>query len=244
MVSKKFIATINIVSYKGNDNMIYKIMIVDDEIEILKLLERFFLLNGYEVIAVSGGREVLEKLQMEPDIIILDINMPDIDGLSLCKKIRNFVNCPILFLTANNEESDKIKGFSAGGDDYIVKPFSIEELGARVSAHLRRESRSKIRTKVFFDNFLVIDYSQRTIYFKEKEILLLKKEFDIIELLSQNPGQIFDKERIYELAWGLDGTGNNSVVAEHIRKIRAKFLAAGAKQYIETVWGGGYKWQK
>lgn len=220
------------------------IMIIDDEIEILRMLERYFTLNGYEVIIADSGKVALKKLKDQPDIILLDINMPDMDGLSLCKNIRDFVSCPILFLTARIEDNDKIKGFSAGGDDYIVKPFSVEELGARVAAHLRRENRSKIKTQVLFDNFLVIDYAQRTVYFKDEEIPLLKKEFDIIEVLSQNPGQVFDKERLYEAAWGLDGLGNNTVVAEHIRKIRAKFAAAGIKQYIETVWGVGYKWAK
>lgn len=220
------------------------IMIIDDEIEILRMLERYFTLNGYEVIIADSGKVALKKLKDQPDIILLDINMPDMDGLSLCKNIRDFVSCPILFLTARIEDNDKIKGFSAGGDDYIVKPFSVEELGARVAAHLRRENRSKIKTQVLFDNFLVIDYAQQTVYFKDEEIPLLKKEFDIIEVLSQNPGQVFDKERLYEAAWGLDGLGNNTVVAEHIRKIRAKFAAAGIKQYIETVWGVGYKWAK
>lgn len=224
--------------------MAHKIMIIDDEIEILNMLKRYFSLEGYEVITADGGQAALKKLSQHPDIILLDINMPDLDGLSLCKSIRDFVSCPILFLTANIEESDKIKGFSAGGDDYIVKPFSVDELGARVAAHLRRENRSKIRTQVLFDDLLVIDYAQRSVYFKNKEIPLLKKEFDIIEVLSQNPGQVFDKEHLYEAAWGLDGLGSNTVVAEHIRKIRAKFAAAGVKQYIETVWGVGYKWAK
>ena len=224
--------------------MAQKIMIVDDEQEVLNMLQRYFLLDGYEVIAATGGEEALQKLAEKPDIILLDINMPDIDGLSLCKNIRDFVSCPILFLTANIEDSDKIKGFRVGGDDYIVKPFSIDELGARVSAHLRREKRGKHKAKVFFDNSFAIDYAERAVYCNGKEIPLLKKEFDIVEVLSQNPGQVFDKERLYEAAWGIDGLGNNSVVAEHIRKIRAKFAAAHAKQYIETVWGVGYKWQK
>ena len=224
--------------------MAQKILIIDDEQEVLSMLQRYFLLDGYEVITATGGQEALQKLAGKPDIILLDINMPDIDGLSLCKSIRDFVSCPILFLTANIEDSDKIKGFSVGGDDYIVKPFSIDELGARVSAHLRREKRGKHKSKVFFDNAFAIDYGERAVYFNGEEIPLLKKEFDIIEVLSQNPGQVFDKERLYEAAWGIDGLGNNSVVAEHIRKIRAKFAAAHAKQYIETVWGVGYKWQK
>ena len=224
--------------------MTQTIMIIDDEIEILDMLKRYFSLEGYHVITAAGGKEALQKLSKQPDLILLDINMPDIDGLSLCKSIRNFVSCPILFLTANAEDSDKIKGFGAGGDDYIVKPFSIDELGARVSAHLRRESRIQTKSSVLFDEKLAIDYLERAVYWNGNEIPLLKKEFDIIEVLSQNPGQVFDRERLYEAAWGLDGSGNNTVVAEHIRKIRAKFTAAGAKQYIETVWGVGYKWEK
>ena len=224
--------------------MTQTIMVVDDETEILDMLKRYFSLEGYHVITATGGKEALQKLAKQPDLILLDINMPDIDGLSLCKSIRDFVSCPILFLTANAEDSDKIKGFGAGGDDYIVKPFSIDELGARVSAHLRRESRIQTKSSVLFDEKLAIDYLERAVYWNGNEIPLLKKEFDIIEVLSQNPGQVFDRERLYEAAWGLDGSGNNTVVAEHIRKIRAKFTAAGAKQYIETVWGVGYKWEK
>lgn len=224
--------------------MTQTIMVVDDETEILDMLKRYFSLEGYHVITATGGKEALQKLAKQPDLILLDINMPDIDGLSLCKSIRDFVSCPILFLTANTEDSDKIKGFGVGGDDYIVKPFSIDELGARVSAHLRRESRIQTKSSVLFDEKLAIDYLERAVYWNGNEIPLLKKEFDIIEVLSQNPGQVFDRERLYEAAWGLDGSGNNTVVAEHIRKIRAKFTAAGAKQYIKTVWGVGYKWEK
>ena len=228
----------------GGAYMYQKIMIIDDEQEILDMLERYFSLSGYDVITAIGGHEALEQLKHQPDIILLDINMPDIDGISFCKSIRDFVVCPILFLTANIEDSDKIKGFSVGGDDYIVKPFSVDELGARVAAHLRRENRSKTKTKIMFDDLFMIDYAERVVYFSGKQIPLLKKEFDIVEVLSQNAGQVFDKEQLYETAWGLDGIGNNSVVAEHIRKIRAKFKQAGSKQYIETVWGVGYKWKR
>lgn len=224
--------------------MAQTIMVIDDETEILNMLKRYFSLEGYHVITAAGGKEALQKLEKQPDLILLDINMPENDGITLCRSIRDFVSCPILFLTANAEDSDKIKGFGVGGDDYIVKPFSIDELGARVSAHLRRENRSKRKSRVLFDEQLAVDYLERAAYWDGQEIPLLKKEFDILEVLSQNPGQIFDKERLYEAAWGLDGLGNNSVVAEHIRKIRAKFAAVGAKQYIETVWGVGYKWVK
>lgn len=221
-----------------------KIMIIDDEIDILHMLERYFRLNGFSVITAEGAEEAMSKLAQQPDLILLDINMPGMDGLSLCKNIRNYVTCPIVFLTANTNDQDKIKGFSVGGDDYIVKPFSIDELGARVSAHLRRENRNKSKSQVLFDLDFIIDYSQRAVFYQGNEIPLTKKEFDILEVLSQNPGQVFDKERLYEAAWGLDGLGNNSVIAEHISQIRAKLAAVGARQYIETVWGVGYKWAK
>lgn len=221
-----------------------KIMIIDDEIEILRMLERYFKLNGYQVITADGAEDAMNKLNLQPDLILLDINMPGMNGITLCKNIRNFVSCPILFLTANTDDRDKIKGFTAGGDDYIVKPFSVDELGARVSAHLRRENRSKTKTQALFDLHFVIDYSQRSVFYKGEEIAFTKKEFDIIEILSQNPGQVFDKEHLYESAWGMEGIGNNSVVAEHVSQIRAKFAAAGVRQYIETVWGVGYKWAK
>ena len=145
--------------------------------------------------------------------------MPKLDGMEVCKKIRDYVSCPILFLTARIEENDKVQGFSVGGDDYIVKPFSLVELEARVQAHLRREERHQTNTKVKFSGELLI-----------------------VELLSQNAGQVFDKERIYERVWGYDSEGDSSVVAEHIRRIRTKIAAYTNKSYIETVWGCGYKW--
>lgn len=221
-----------------------KILVVDDEKDIRSMLKDYFELNGYEVWTAGSGSEALEKAQKQPDIILLDINMPDMDGLQVCRRIRDFVFCPVLFLTARVEDTDKIMGFGSGGDDYIVKPFSIEELGARVAAHLRREKRPREASRVKFDDRLAVDYTRRLVCFDGRELSLAKKEFDIIELLSQHPGQVFDKERIYEHIWGYDSEGDSSVIAEHIRRIRAKFTAQGMNNYIETVWGVGYKWIK
>ena len=220
------------------------ILIVDDEADIVSTLEDYFLYNDYNIMTAANGREAIEKAGKQPDLILLDINMPDVDGLEVCARIRDFVSCPILFLTARVEDSDKVKGFGMGGDDYIVKPFSLDELGARVAAHLRRERRRGETPKVRFDDKLAIDYTERRLYYDSEEILLAKKEYDIIELLAGHPGQIFSKERIYELVWGYDREGDSSVVAEHIRRIRKKFVAVGAKSYVETVWGVGYKWAK
>lgn len=201
-------------------------------------------MKGYEVLAAYGGEEALKLSEQSPDLVLLDVNMPDIDGFSLCRRIRDFVSCPILFLTARIEDADKVKGFASGGDDYILKPFSSAELLARVAAHLRREERRQSEVKVKFDRGLVIDYTQRCIFQDGKPVKLAKKEFEIVELLSTHPSQVFDRERIYEAIWGYEGEGDSTVVAEHIRRIRAKLTAAGCGERIETVWGVGYKWKK
>ncbi|MBQ3182798.1 MAG: response regulator transcription factor [Clostridia bacterium] len=219
-----------------------KILVVDDEKDIVSMLKDYFEFNGYDVMTALNGSEAIKKAEKEPDLILLDINMPDIDGLEVCSRIRDFVACPILFLSARIEDTDKIKGFGIGADDYIVKPFSLDELGARVAAHLRRERRQRETTKVRFDDKLTIDYTDRSLYYDGQLISLAKKEFDIVELLSQHIGQVFSKERIYELVWDYDSDGDSSVVAEHIRRIRSKFSTANLKPYIETVWGVGYKW--
>ena len=178
-----------------------RLLIVDDEPGIVEIMVSYFS-SRYEVLTAYGGKEALQKLAKQPDLILLDINMPDLDGLTLCQKIREHIACPILFLTARVESSDKIIGFQAGGDDYIIKPFDLDELGARVAAHLRREQRHRNKAAVRFFGDLTIDYSARTVTMSGEPVALSKKEFDIIELLSLNAGQVFDRERIYESVWG------------------------------------------
>ena len=221
-----------------------KILIADDEKDIVSMLGNFFENKGFLVLSATSGAETLKQVEKQPDIILLDINMPGLDGLEVCKRIRNHISCPILFLTARIEDADKVKGFAAGGDDYIVKPFSLMELEARVTAHLRREARHSFEAQVRFSGDLTIDYLERCLFFSDKRVGLAKKEFDIVELLSQNPGQVFDKERIYECIRGYDSDGDSSVVTEHIRRIRTKIAAYTDRVYIETVWGCGYKWTK
>ena len=222
--------------------MAYKLLIVDDERDVVSLLKDYFELNHYETITAYSGTEAINKISEKPDLILLDVSMPDMDGTTVCEKIREYVSCPILFLTAKIEDSDKIKGFASGGDDYIIKPFSIDELGARVAAHIRREHRNNTETNIRFFGGLVIDYSAKTITADGKSMNFAKKEFEIIELLSLNMGQVFDKERIYEKIWGYDAQGDASVVAEHIRRIRSKLKAVEEDHHLETVWGMGYKW--
>lgn len=221
-----------------------RLLIADDEADIVTMLTSFFEGKGYEVMTASDGIETLKQVEKRPDLILLDISMPGLSGLEVCRRIRDHIDCPILFLTAKIEDMDKVKGFSVGGDDYIVKPFSLAELEARVSAHLRRQARHSMETFVKFTGDLTIDFAQRSLFYGKEEIVLSKKEFDIVELLSQNSGQVFDKERIYELVWGYDREGDSMVVAEHIRRIRTKIAAYTDRPYIETVWGCGYKWSR
>lgn len=219
-----------------------KILIVDDEKGVVEMLKSYFEMQSFQVYTAFNGKDALKQAAQNPDLVLLDINMPDMDGLTVCEKIRSYISCPILFLTARIETADKIKGFQVGADDYIVKPFDIDELGARVTAHLRRESRKQEQTVFRFFSDMTIDYSRREIAIKESVIPLTRREFDIVELLSINAGQVFDRERIYEAVWGLDGDGNSDTVMEHIRKIRNKFAVVSLHSYIETVWGVGYKW--
>ena len=218
------------------------VMVIDDEKDLVSVMKSYFEMSDYHVVTAYNGTEALQKLSCNPDVVLLDINMPDIDGLTICKTIREHITCPILFLTARIETADKIKGFSAGADDYIVKPFDLDELGARVAAHLRRENRRQEQSTLRFFSDMVIDYSKREVSICGEKVALSKKEFDIVELLSVNAGQVFDRERIYELVWGLEGDGNSDTIMEHIRKIRNKFAVASSHNYVETVWGVGYKW--
>lgn len=224
--------------------MRHKILIVDDEKAILEMLRINLEAEEYIVYLAKSGEEALTQLSVEPELILLDINMPGMSGLELCQKIRDHVNCPIIFLTARITEQDKIAGLMNGGDDYITKPFSIEELLARIQAHLRREERSHTATRAKFTDRLIIDYDKRSVIYKEQEIEFSNKEFEIMTWLSRNPGIVFSREKLYEKIWGYESEGDSIVIKEHIRKIRNKLSEYTDEDYIETVWGVGYKWRK
>lgn len=223
--------------------MKYKILIIDDEEMILSMMEKC-LGEEFSVYTAENAKKALELLNVIPDIILLDINMPEMDGLELCQLIRGHISCPIIFLTARVTERDVIKGLSVGGDDYITKPFRMDELLARILAHLRREERKGTAENLRFDEELIIDYNSRTVFYGREQLDFSNKEFEIIRFLSQNAGMVFDRETIYEKLWGYNGEGDSIVVKEHIRKIRNKLSVYTDKNYIETVWGVGYKWAK
>lgn len=224
--------------------MAYRLLIADDDEELVKMLKSYLEIKGFEIITAGDGLEVLEKLSKNPDLILLDINMPRMDGIEVCRKIRNETACPILFLTARVEEQDRVNGLLSGGDDYITKPFSQKELEARITAHLKREERQKFRTSSRYENGLWIDYAGKEVRFEGKEIPLTRLEYEIVEFLSAHPGQVFDRERIYERACGYDAEGDSRVVTELVRRIRKKFSVCLKDEVIETVWGSGYRWKK
>lgn len=221
-----------------------RLLIIDDDKDLLKMLQSYFEIRHYEILTAENGAEALEKMNLRPDIILLDINMPQMDGLELCRLVRDKVTCPILFLTAKTEEDDRVNGLLSGGDDYITKPFSLKELEARLTAHLKREKRSKAEADYRFQGGLFIDYTAKTVQIGDRSLELTKAEYRIIEILSMNPGIVFDKERIYEKVCGYDGEGDSRVVTELVRRIRKKFQQFTDTEYIETVWGMGYRWIK
>ena len=224
--------------------MTYRLLIADDDEELAKMLKSYLEIKGFEILTAGDGLEVLEKLSKNPDLILLDINMPRMDGIEVCRKIRNETACPILFLTARVEEQDRVNGLLSGGDDYITKPFSLKELEARITAHLKREERQKFRTSSRYENGLWIDYAGKEVRFEGKEIPLIRLEYEIVEFLSAHPGQVFDRERIYERVCGYDAEGDSRVVTELVRRIRKKFSVCLKDEVIETVWGSGYRWKK
>ena len=223
--------------------MKYKLLMVDDDVQLLKMLSQYFQIKGYEILTAKDGKEALEKAAKGPDLLLLDVNMPRMDGPEVCRRIRDKVSCPILFLTARVEEEDRVGGLLSGGDDYIVKPFSLRELEARITAHLKREERHQNRTEYRFKGDCLVDYAARTVQIGEQYLELTRLEYEIVEFLSMHPGQVFDRERIYERVCGLDGEGDSRVITELVRRIRKKMAACTEQEYIETVWGMGYRWK-
>lgn len=215
------------------------ILVIDDEEMILQLIKNGLQKDGHTVSVYSSAMQVSLDTLSHYDLIILDVMMPDIDGFSYCKKIRDLIDCPLLFLTAKTMENDITYGLGLGADDYLTKPFRIAELRARVNAHLRRENRER-HNILNFDR-IKIDLSEKEIKIDNQIIVFTKSEYLICEYLARNKGQVFSKEQIYEAVFGFDGESDNSTISTHIKNIRAKFAKVNI-QPIVTVWGIGYKW--
>lgn len=218
-----------------------KILVVDDDKEIVLLISDALTDEGYECLLAFGGESALAIIKSNPDIslILLDIMMPDIDGLEICRKIRATVSCPIVFITAKNRTYDAMLGFEMGADDYISKPFVVEELVARVKAHLRREKRSlQKKNGVMTIGDIKVDPDSYEVTVKGRLIELSMREFQLLNYLLENAGKVVSKEQIFSAVWGTD-FADIGTVAVNIKNLRNKIDQE--KRHIKTVWGAGYK---
>ena len=225
-----------------------KILVVDDEALLVKGI-RFNLQNeGYDVITGSDGLEAVKLVQEEqPDLLVLDVMMPNMDGMTACSKIREFSNIPIILLTAKTDDMDKLMGFDHGADDYLTKPFNILELKARIRALLRRTAAAE---KKEAENTLTIgsislDLNGRNAYRSGELADLTAKEFDVIEFLMRNPNRVYSREALLDTIWAYEYRSDIRTVDVHIRRLREKLEENPAQpQYIMTKWGVGYYFKK
>lgn len=221
-----------------------KVLIVDDELLLIKGLKYSLEQDGYEVDSVLEGNEAFRKISLEEyDIVILDLILPDINGLELCQKIREISNVPLLILSTNNEDMNKILSLEYGADDYITKPFNILELKARMKAILRRTKSINQRPNeqtIVVDDF-IINALGRKVSHHGQEINLTAKEFDLLLLFATNPGKVFSREELLEIIWGYEYFGDLRTVDVHVRRLREKIENKNkAYEYILTKWGVGY----
>jgi len=226
------------------------ILIVEDENAIAELEKDYLELSGFDVEIACDGEECLEKMEkITPDLIILDLMLPGVDGFEVCKRVRKKTSIPIIMVTAKKDDIDKIRGLGLGADDYMTKPFSPSELVARVKAHLARYERLtninvKEKNKIIEIRGLKIDLTARRLWVNGEEKAFTTKEFDILSFLASNPNQVFTKEQLFKEVWALDSIGDIATVTVHIKKIREKIeYETSHPQYIETIWGVGYRFR-
>ena len=227
-----------------------RILIVEDDPTIAQVEKDYLELSGFEVIVENTGTAgLLRSLNEEFDLVILDLMLPGVDGFEICKSIRKTKNIPIIMISARNEEIAKMKGFELGLDDYITKPFSPNELVARVKGRLTRYDSlvndSSDASKTIEDNGMLVDVDGRRVFINGEEVVLTVKEFDVLVLLASTPNKVFSKEDMFERIWDLSSEGDISTVTVHIRRLREKieFESSNPKRII-TVWGLGYKYVK
>ena len=224
----------------------YKIMVVDDEPDILNLLEKALNIEGYyNIIKIDKGLMAVNACkETHPDVIILDVMLPDLDGYEVCRQIREFSLCPILFLSSKNDELDKILGLAVGGDDYVTKPFSPKEIAYRVMAQLRR-AQYRLHPSEHYPvkiGELMIDPEGCQVLKGGAPIELTAREFEILCHLAENKGRVISRDRLYETIWGEDSLGCDNTMMVHIRHLREKIEDDPASpKYIITMKGLGYK---
>lgn len=226
----------------------YKILVVDDDKEIVGAIEIYLKKEGYEIEKAYNGKQALEKLeQNEIHLIILDIMMPEKDGLETLEEIRKEKAIPVILLSAKSEDYDKIGGLNAGADDYITKPFNPLELIARVNSNIRRyvklgAIKEKANDKIYRTGELEIDDELKKVTVEEKEIKLTATEYNILKFLLKNKGKVYSIPQIYESVWNEEGFGAENIIAVHIRHIREKIeINPKEPRYLKVIWGIGYK---
>jgi DNA-binding response OmpR family regulator len=229
-----------------------RILIIEDNVNIAELEKDYLKLNNFDVvIAYDGENGAQQAINESFDLVILDLMLPKKSGFEVCAEIRKVKEIPILMVTAKKEDIDKIRGLGIGADDYIVKPFSPNELVARVKAHLTRYQRltknnttSEINRKIAVGDLSIFPEDLR-VYIGDKEIKLPNKEFELLYYLASNPNKVFSKELLFDELWGMEAIGDISTVTVHIKRLREKIEKNTSNpEYIETVWGSGYRLKK
>ncbi|MDD6214769.1 MAG: response regulator transcription factor [Firmicutes bacterium] len=224
-----------------------KILVVDDEKLLVKGIRYNLEQEGYQVVTAFDGEEALRQAHDSSiDLILLDVMLPKMDGLTVCRTIRSFSDVPIMMLTARSEDIDKILGLEYGADDYITKPFNIREVTSRIKAILRRANpKPKADKELLVSGDITLDYNFRRVTIKGRVIELTSKEFDLIDLFVKNPGKVYTRENLLDIAWGVDYPGDVRTVDVHIRRLREKIEENPAEPlYIKTKWGVGYYYKK
>lgn len=217
------------------------ILIVDDEQRIIDLARMYIENEGFTVASSTDGRDALQKITTDkPALVVLDLMLPGMDGLEVCRRVRSQSDIPIIMLTARSDDIDKIVGLELGADDYLTKPFNPRELVARIKAILRRSERKAApdSTPLRIAN-LMINPEQRTVVVNDSPVDLRMKEFDLLLMLAENPGMVFSRERLLDVVWGYNFAGETRTVDVHIAHLRHKLQ--NMTPQIETVWGVGYK---
>ncbi|HZU15678.1 MAG TPA: response regulator transcription factor [Candidatus Dormibacteraeota bacterium] len=220
-----------------------KVLVVDDEDHIVELARLYLSREGYQVEAVGDGAQALARIgQLKPDLIVLDIMLPNVDGLTICREIRKQSQVPIIMLTARDEITDKVVGLELGADDYLTKPFHPQELVARAKALVRRARLEPDQPRLVRADRLEIDFERHEVRYQEVKLHLRPKEFDLLALLARHPGRVFQRSELLDLVWGYDFPGYTRTVDVHVQQLREKLAKAGVKSpSIQTVWGVGYK---
>ena len=223
-----------------------RILVVEDEPMVAEVVERYLRRDGHDVRVVHNGNVALEEYdRFQPDLVVLDVMLPGIDGVEVCRRVRERSETPVIMLTARSEEIDKLVGLGVGADDYVTKPFSPRELAARVKAVLRRAGgQTQVdRDTVRFDD-LRINAITRTVESRGGAINLTAREFDLLYFLASHPGQVFSRERLMDAVWDYEFAADTSTVTVHMRRLRAKVEADPSRpKHLKTVWGVGYKFE-